>query len=379
MNATIFISHSSRDQKVASTLCEALEARGLRCWIASRNVDPGENFQESIVKAIRAARVMVLVFTKNANNSGEIKKEIALASQHELVVIPVRIDDVVPNDALAYELATRQWIDLFHDWERAIERLTARIAAVGAIAAQPPASLDSGVPADPPAAPIVGKDQPAAGGRAIPSYATLSLNIHLIAGFLLNMTTFLLALMTVFVLSDNFAGAFVATVLALPIGVVIRGLIDKDQGVRVFGVVVAVVGLIAVGAVSASPYILRVDVLDDQVVQKGSLLAGIYFLAAALFFGAEWKKLANPSRAPDKATDRFMKVISTRWGSRLLFASSLMFVSATWAVIYKLTDSVPALVALIACHGAAVVYCYRRFRKDITPAVPAAGSAVPAA
>jgi hypothetical protein len=372
---TIFISHSSRDQKVARTLCDALEARGLHCWIANRNVDPGENFQESIVKAIRSARVMVLVFTKNANNSDEIKKEIALASQHELVVIPVRIDDVIPNDALAYELATRQWIDLFQDWERAIERLTARIGAVVASGSLAPASTDCGVSADTSLTPIVGKNLPAPEKSVIPaSYATLSLNAHLLAAFLLNMTTFLLAQMMFSVLSDNFAGAFVATVLALPVGVVSRGLIDKDQNVRAFGLAISIVGLIAVGAVVASPYLLRIDLLEDHSVQNGSLLTGIYFLAAASFFGVEWKKFSNPSVAPANATQGVMKVMFTRWGSRLIFASSLIFVSVTWTVTYKLTGSVLALLALMSCHAAIVAYCYVRFRKDITPAAPAAAA-----
>jgi tetratricopeptide (TPR) repeat protein len=73
---------------------------------------------------------MVLVFTGNANNSNEIKKEMALASQHNLAVIPVRVEDVVPNDAFAYEFATRQWIDTFGNWETAIERLSHQIAQV---------------------------------------------------------------------------------------------------------------------------------------------------------------------------------------------------------------------------------------------------------
>jgi adenylate cyclase len=125
----IFISHASSDQKVARTICTALENRGLACWISSRNVKPGQNFQEQIVKAIRAAKIMVLVFTANANNSNEIKKELALASQNNLTVIPVRIEDVRPNEAFAYEFATRQWIDLFDNWESSIARLVEQIAA----------------------------------------------------------------------------------------------------------------------------------------------------------------------------------------------------------------------------------------------------------
>jgi hypothetical protein len=126
----IFITYSSKDQKVARTICTALENRGLICWISSRNVKPGQNYQEQIVRAIRACRVMVLVFTANANNSNEIKKELALASQNNLIVIPVRIEDVAPNEAFAYEFATRQWIDLFEEWEKSMAELVELIAAI---------------------------------------------------------------------------------------------------------------------------------------------------------------------------------------------------------------------------------------------------------
>ena len=130
MSAPIFISYSSKDQQIAETIYQALEARGIGCWIASRDVRPGENFQEAIVKALRSAKVMLLVFTSNANNSDEIKKELVLAGRHRVTVVPVRVEDVVPNDAFAYELATRQWIDLFKDWERQIELLASRLGQI---------------------------------------------------------------------------------------------------------------------------------------------------------------------------------------------------------------------------------------------------------
>jgi ribosomal protein L7/L12 len=127
MATAAFISHSSIDRKVAETICEALENRGISCWLACRDVGPGENFQEAIVHAIRAAKVMVLIFTAAANNSNEIKKELALASRYNLTVIPVRMEDIVPSDAFELELATRQWIDFFGDWEHSIERLAKNI------------------------------------------------------------------------------------------------------------------------------------------------------------------------------------------------------------------------------------------------------------
>ena len=129
MAADIFISFASQDHRVAMTLCQALEGRGFKCWISSRDILPGENFQISIVRAIRNAKIMLLVFTANSNNSDEMNKELALASQNKLMVVPLRIEDVTPNDAFAYEFATRQWIDFFADWEVAIQQLAHRIEA----------------------------------------------------------------------------------------------------------------------------------------------------------------------------------------------------------------------------------------------------------
>ena len=123
----VFISFSSKDLKTATAICGALESRGHACWMSSRDVQPGENYQGAIVRAIREAGVMVLVFSANANNSDEIKKEMSLASQSRTMVIPVRSEDVLPSEDFTYELATRQWIDMFIDWEQAIEKLSRQI------------------------------------------------------------------------------------------------------------------------------------------------------------------------------------------------------------------------------------------------------------
>jgi len=127
MSADIFISFASKDVKVALTLCPAIESRGFKCWISARDILAGENFQVAIVKALRRAKVLLLVFTANSNTSEEMTKELALASQQKMMVIPLRVEDVAPGDAFAYEFATRQWIDAFADWEFSIEQLCKRI------------------------------------------------------------------------------------------------------------------------------------------------------------------------------------------------------------------------------------------------------------
>ena len=113
------------DRKQALAVCKAIESRGTHCWISTRDVAPGENYQEAIVRSIRDARAMVLVFSEAANNSDEIKKELSLASRYRVPVMALRIEDVEPSDAFAYELSTRQWIDAFEGWDE-IDRLACR-------------------------------------------------------------------------------------------------------------------------------------------------------------------------------------------------------------------------------------------------------------
>jgi hypothetical protein len=151
MAASIFISFAGRDLKTASAIGDALEAAGFDCWMSSRDVPPGENFQIAIVRAIRAAQAMVLVFTHHANHSEEVAKELALASQTRLRVVPLRMEDVMPNEAFAYEFATRQWIDFTPDWDAAMAQLRRRLEVV--LADTPPATAppdprpDAGSPA----------------------------------------------------------------------------------------------------------------------------------------------------------------------------------------------------------------------------------------
>jgi tetratricopeptide (TPR) repeat protein len=129
-SCAVFISYATADRKHALAICKAIERHGLSCWISSRDVAPGENYQEAIVGAIREARAMVLVFSAAANDSDEIKKELSLASKRKLPVLALRIEDVEPSDAFAYELSTRQWIDASDGWERAIDALAARITKI---------------------------------------------------------------------------------------------------------------------------------------------------------------------------------------------------------------------------------------------------------
>ena len=126
----MFVSYATADRKQALAVCKAIERRGVQCWISSRDVAPGQNYQEAIVRSLRDAAAMVLIFSRAANTSNEIKKELSLASRFQVPVMALRIEDVEPSDAFAYELSTRQWIDASEGWEQSIDSLVGEITQV---------------------------------------------------------------------------------------------------------------------------------------------------------------------------------------------------------------------------------------------------------
>ena len=117
-NGNIFVSFSTQDQAAALEILGRIEAADLKCWISCRDVPRGRDFQDAVVEALDQSVAMVLVFSNNANRSEEIKRELALASAKRLFVLPVRIEDAEPTKGFKYQLATRQYVDLFSDHEK---------------------------------------------------------------------------------------------------------------------------------------------------------------------------------------------------------------------------------------------------------------------
>jgi hypothetical protein len=109
----VFISYVEEDQLTAKTVCEALEAKGVSCWLAPRDVLPGANWERAIVEAISASRVMVLVFSEHANRSEHVEREVGLAFDNGITVIPFRMSNTEPTSTLNYYLRVVQRIDAF--------------------------------------------------------------------------------------------------------------------------------------------------------------------------------------------------------------------------------------------------------------------------
>jgi hypothetical protein len=106
-----FVSHSSKDKPIADAVCANLEAAGVRCWIAPRDIAAGEDWPRAIANAISQSHIMVLIFSTNANSSDQISRELSVAADYNLVIIPFKIDNVKPEPGKQYYLSRTHWLD----------------------------------------------------------------------------------------------------------------------------------------------------------------------------------------------------------------------------------------------------------------------------
>lgn len=107
----VFISYSSKDKTTADPTCGGLETAGIRCWIAPRDIRPGLEYAAGIIEGIDACRIMVLIFSSNSNASPQIHREIERAVSKGLTIIPFRIEEIVPTQAMEYYLGSIHWLD----------------------------------------------------------------------------------------------------------------------------------------------------------------------------------------------------------------------------------------------------------------------------
>jgi hypothetical protein len=124
----VFVSYPHQDKGTADAVCAKLEAEGIRCWIAPRDIAPSKEWAEAIVDAIDKCRVMVLIFSAHANRSKQVHREVQQAFDGEKPVVPFRIEDVQLEKALRYYVGPVHWLDaLTPPLEQHLKGLTASV------------------------------------------------------------------------------------------------------------------------------------------------------------------------------------------------------------------------------------------------------------
>ncbi len=146
----MFICHASPDAGAAQRVAAALERAGIDCWIAPRDIAPGENYTQAILEALAAAPALVLVFSGATNESPHVQRELETVVGSGTRIIPVRLEAVEPSPALRYFIGTAQWLDTAGVLQSTWEPLLVEAAQRALGAAPSPATTAYPVPTTPP-------------------------------------------------------------------------------------------------------------------------------------------------------------------------------------------------------------------------------------
>jgi hypothetical protein len=107
-----FVSYASQDAAVANAIVTNLEHHGIKCWIAPRDVTPGSQYADEIVRAINDTKILVLVLSEDAVASPHVGREIERAASKRRRIIGLRTDAAPLTRSFEYFLSESQWIDV---------------------------------------------------------------------------------------------------------------------------------------------------------------------------------------------------------------------------------------------------------------------------
>jgi predicted nucleotide-binding protein len=103
MENNVFISYSKNDDAIAKKLASQLKAQGISTWLDT-NIEPGKLWADEIKNAIKSSSVMLVLVSKNYNESSWMTFERGVAYGLGKKIVPVLIDDSVkiPSDLAGF-------------------------------------------------------------------------------------------------------------------------------------------------------------------------------------------------------------------------------------------------------------------------------------
>jgi len=107
----VFLSHAKTDGSWTQGLCDALEAAGIPCWIAPRDIPAGERFVEAIVRALGESHAVVVVVSERSAASRYVLAEVKRAFEEGRKIVPVRLDGATLPPELEFYTNQHQWVE----------------------------------------------------------------------------------------------------------------------------------------------------------------------------------------------------------------------------------------------------------------------------
>lgn len=129
----VFICHRTAepDQDIADAICTRLEERGLRCWIAPRNILAGsQNYERDILKGVENSKIFLLVSSFKSIYSEDCEMELKAAVLAGKALYSYRIDDTPYDGTFDRAMSSVQWLDASDDPYAHLEQLVIDIKGI---------------------------------------------------------------------------------------------------------------------------------------------------------------------------------------------------------------------------------------------------------
>lgn len=110
MEKLVFISYSTKDKEVAFQIVDHFESKGIGCYIAPRDIQPGGSYASKLTRAICESKAIVLVASDAINNSEHVLNEIDIFVSENKYFVPFFIEEFEMNPDLRYYLGRKQRI-----------------------------------------------------------------------------------------------------------------------------------------------------------------------------------------------------------------------------------------------------------------------------
>ena len=138
-----FISYSHEDKAFARRLHDALQGRGIRCWLDEKQLLPGDDIHEQVDRGIRLWDKVLLCCSEHSLTSSWVDAEIDKAFQKEqalmkerkmkaLVLIPLNLDGYLFDrwaNGKASQVRSRLAAD-FRGWQKSHSKCAEQIEQV---------------------------------------------------------------------------------------------------------------------------------------------------------------------------------------------------------------------------------------------------------
>lgn len=129
---TVFVAYAVEDLAIVRRLSESLRAGGCSPWLDKERLMPGQNWTQSIGRAIADADAFVACFSRRSvSKRGQFQSELRHALDcaqtrplDDVFLLPVRLERCEVPRQITDQV---QYVDLFPDWERGVKRLVRSI------------------------------------------------------------------------------------------------------------------------------------------------------------------------------------------------------------------------------------------------------------